>query len=90
MGLYSKATLQGGLTSQANNVDAYNAARSDKNMWYIALTTGLLSTICQEGKVVPTNIPGNLMMPNWDRVVLSSTPTTAMMKLFFHAAELHV
>ena len=87
MGLYSysKATLQDGLTSQANNVDAYNEATSDKNMWYIALTTELLSTICQEGKVAPTNIPGSLMMPNWDKVVFSPTPTAALMNLFFHA-----
>ena len=90
MGLFSKATLQGGLTTQANNADACNEARSDRNMWSIALTIELLSTICQEGKVVPTNIPGNLMMPNWDKVVFSPTPTEALMNLFFHAAELHM
>lgn len=89
-GLYSKATLQGGLTSQANNIDSYNEATSDKNMWHIASPTEFLATICKEGKAVPTNIPGNLMMPNWDKVVFSPTPTAALMNLFSHAAGLHV
>ena len=83
-------------TSQINNPDGYDmeeyhnlSTSRGEETWWIALTKELFATVCPHDKEVPTTLPGNMMCPAWDKVILTPSPASALMGLFFHITEMH-